>query len=253
LPEAHVEAPTVGSVILAGIILKLGFYVYIRILILSFSSVLIDVIDVIFIISIVGVIIPSFFSIAQIDLKKVIAYSSVSHMNYSLIGLFSGNLIAMLGATFMMFGHAIVSSALFISIGVIYDRYKSRIIFYYSGLVLLMPIFVSMFFIFILANFGLPGTINFVGEFMIFAGSFFVNNMVIVITIVGMFLTMLYSLSLYNKITTGVLTNFFIRYFSDVTRREFYLLFTLVVITIFLGIFPSILFEYIYTNLFIIG
>jgi len=145
LPEAHVEAPTVGSVILAGIVLKLSFYIYLRLLIFIFFDILIDLSEFLFTIFIIGIFLPSFFSIAQIDMKKIIAYSSISHMNYSLIGLFSGNIIAMLGSAFMMFGHAIVSSALFMLIGSLYDRFKSRVIFYYSGLVLLMPVFTTIF------------------------------------------------------------------------------------------------------------
>jgi len=252
LPEAHVEAPTVGSVILAGIVLKLSFYIYLRLLIFVFFDVLLDLSEILFTIFVVGIFLPSFFSIAQIDMKKIIAYSSISHMNYSLIGLFSGNVIAMLGSAFMMFGHAIVSSALFISIGVLYDRFKSRVIFYYSGLVLLMPVYVSVFFIFILSNFGFPGTVNFVGEFVIFVGAFFVNNLVVFFTVAGMFLTMLYSLFLYNRIATGPLKLSFIHYFSDISRREFYLLSFLCFLTIVLGIFPNFMFDFIFSNFFLV-
>jgi len=252
LPEAHVEAPTVGSVILAGIILKLSFYIYLRLLIFFFSSVIFDVLYLLFVIFIIGIILPSFFSIAQIDMKKVIAYSSISHMNYSLIGLFNNNIISLLGSTFMMFGHALVSSALFISIGIIYDRYKSRILFYYGGLVLIMPLFISLFFIFILSNFGMPLTINFVGEFVIFIDIFYTNSFLSIITLIGMFLTMLYSLFLYNRISTGPLKLNFIYFFSDISRREFYLLFILLFFVIFFGIFPSVIFDYFFSNLFFI-
>jgi len=252
LPEAHVEAPTVGSVILAGIVLKLSFYIYLRLLIFIFFDVLLDFSEILFTIFVVGILLPSFFSIAQMDMKKIIAYSSISHMNYSLIGLFSGNIIAMLGSAFMMFGHAIVSSALFMSIGILYDRFKSRVIFYYSGLVLLMPVFVSIFLIFILSNFGFPGTVNFVGEFVIFVGVFFVNNLVIFLTVIGMFLTMLYSLFLYNRIATGPFKLSFIYYFSDVSRREFYLLSFLCFLTIIMGIFPNFVFDLLFSNFFII-
>jgi NADH:ubiquinone oxidoreductase subunit 4 (subunit M) len=135
-----VEAPTVGSVILAGIVLKLGFYIYLRIVIFVFFDVLNFFMSLVFIISLFGLYISSFSAMSQIDVKKIIAYSSISHMNFSLIGLFSGNLIAILGSFFMMFGHAIVSSALFSSIGILYDRYKTRLLFYYGGLVFLMPL-----------------------------------------------------------------------------------------------------------------
>jgi NADH:ubiquinone oxidoreductase subunit 4 (subunit M) len=248
LPEAHVEAPTVGSVILAGIVLKLSFYIYLRLLIYIFFDILLGLSDILFVIFLIGIFLPSFFSIAQIDMKKIIAYSSISHMNYSLIGLFSGNLVAMLGSAFMMFGHAIVSSALFMSIGSLYDRFKSRVVFYYSAIVLLMPVFTSMFFVFILSNFGFPGTVNFVGEFTIFVGVFFVNNFVIFLTTGGMFLTMLYSLFLYNRVSTGVYRLSFFYYFSDLSRREFYLLAFFCFLSIFLGIFPNFVIDSFFSN-----
>jgi NADH:ubiquinone oxidoreductase subunit 4 (subunit M) len=140
LPEAHVEAPTSGSVILAGIVLKLGFYIYMRILVFLFSDIVYSFLNLIFIIAILSFYLASFSALAQIDIKKIIAYSSIAHMNFALIGLFCNNLIAILGAFFMMFGHAIVSGALFSSIGALYDRYKTRLLFYYGGLVLLMPL-----------------------------------------------------------------------------------------------------------------
>jgi NADH-quinone oxidoreductase subunit M len=140
LPEAHVEAPTVGSVILAGIMLKLGIYVYLRLILFTFSFIIVKLMSIFFFIGFIGLYISSFAALAQIDIKKVIAYSSIAHMNFSLIGLFCNNLVAILGAFFMMFGHAIVSGALFFCIGMLYDRYKTRVIFYYGGIVILMPI-----------------------------------------------------------------------------------------------------------------
>jgi len=250
LPEAHVEAPTAGSVILAGIILKLGFYVYLRLVVFTFNSILSYVMSFIFIISLLGLYLPSFSALAQIDIKKIIAYSSISHMNFSLIGLFCGNFIAIFGSIFMMFGHAIVSSALFSSIGVLYDRYKTRLIFYYGGLVILMPFWAVFFFIFILGNFGLPGTVNFVGEFTIFLGSFLVNNVIIVFCLFGLFLTLVYSLFLYTKLANGVIKVEFIRFFSDLTRREFYILFPLFFFTIFFGLFPNLLFDYSFSSIY---
>jgi len=125
---------------LAGIVLKLGFYIYLRVVVFVFFDVMNFFMSLIFVISLLGLYISSFSAMAQIDVKKIIAYSSISHMNFSLIGLFSGNLIAVVGAFFMMFGHAIVSSALFSSIGILYDRYKTRLLFYYGGLVFLMPL-----------------------------------------------------------------------------------------------------------------
>ena len=140
MPEAHVEAPTVGSVILAGIILKLGFYVYLRLIIFLFSDVYFNMMNLIFIIGLFGLYFASLSALSQIDIKKIIAYSSISHMNFGLIGLFCKNFLALFGSIFMMFGHAIISSALFLCVGMLYDRYKTRILLYYGGLVMLMPI-----------------------------------------------------------------------------------------------------------------
>jgi proton-translocating NADH-quinone oxidoreductase chain M len=250
LPEAHVEAPTSGSVILAGIVLKLGFYVYMRLLVFTFSGILFLIMNVIFVISLLGLYLPSFFALAQIDMKKIIAYSSVSHMNFSLIGLFCTNFISIFGSFFMMFGHAIVSSALFSSVGMLYDRYKTRLIFYYGGLVMLMPLWAFFFFIFILGNFGLPGTVNFVGEFTIFLGAFMVNNFIIFFSIFGLFLTLVYSLFLYTKLANGLIKVRFIRFFGDITRRELFILFPFFFFTIFFGLFPNVLFDYSFSSLF---
>lgn len=250
LPEAHVEAPTIGSVILAGIILKLGIYIYLRLVIFSFTYVLIYIIPIIFFIATLSLYISSFSAIAQIDIKKIIAYSSIAHMNFSLIGLFSINIISILGSFFMMFGHALTSSALFFSIGMLYDRFKTRIIYYYGGLVVLMPIWVTLFFIFILGNFGFPGTANFVGEFVIFLGSFFFNNFIIICIIYSLFLSLVYSLFLFNRLVYGTLKIEFIRFFSDLSRREFYIVFILLFFVIYFGLFPNLLFDYSFNSLF---
>jgi proton-translocating NADH-quinone oxidoreductase chain M len=250
LPEAHVEAPTVGSVILAGIILKLGIYIYIRLIIFTFSYMINYILGIIFFIAMLSIYISSFSAIAQIDIKKVIAYSSIAHMNFSIIGLFSINIISILGSFFMMFGHALVSSALFFSIGMLYDRFKTRIIYYYGGLVIIMPIWVSLFFIFILGNFGFPGTINFVGEFIIFIGSFFFNNFIIICVVYGLFLTLIYSLFLFNRLVYGNLKIEFIRFFSDLSRREFFIVFILMLFVIYFGLFPNLLFDYSFNSLF---
>lgn len=250
LPEAHVEAPTVGSVILAGIILKLGIYVYLRLILFTFNFIIFKLMSLFFFIAFISLYISSFSALAQIDIKKVIAYSSIAHMNFSLIGLFCNNLVAILGAFFMMFGHAIVSGALFFCIGMLYDRYKTRILFYYGGIVILMPIWVFLFFIFILGNFGLPGTVNFVGEFIIFIGSFFVNNYIIFCLLIGLFLTLIYSLFLFTKIVFGGLKVEFIRFFSDLSRRESYILLILLILVIYFGINANVLLDFGFSSLF---
>jgi NADH-quinone oxidoreductase subunit M len=167
-----VEAPTVGSVILAGIILKLGAYAMLRFLFASFSCITIDLLFLILLIAFISFTHASLVAFNQIDIKKIIAYSSISHMNFSLLGLFSFNLIGLAGAFLMLFGHALTASALFFGIGVLYDRYKTRLLFYYSSMALFMPLFSLIYFCFILANFGFPGTVNFAGEFMLITGAF---------------------------------------------------------------------------------
>ena len=159
LPEAHVEAPTPGSVILAGILLKLGSYAMLRLLLGFFYFISYDVIFVILILSLVGFTYASMVALSQIDIKKIIAYSSVAHMNFSLFGMFSFSIIGMSGMFYLMLGHALTSGALFLGVGVLYDRYKTRLIMYYGSLVIFMPVFSIIYFFFILSNFGFPGTV----------------------------------------------------------------------------------------------
>jgi NADH:ubiquinone oxidoreductase subunit 4 (subunit M) len=171
LPEAHVEAPTPGSIILASILLKLGTYAIIRILLILFFNSSDDIIFFILVLSLMGFTYASMSALSQIDIKKIIAYSSIAHMNFSLLGLFSNTLLGLAGLYFIMIGHAITSGALFLSIGILYDRYKTRLLFYYSNLVLFMPITAIIMFILILSNIAFPGTINFVGELLIIIGA----------------------------------------------------------------------------------
>lgn len=250
LPEAHVEAPTPGSVLLAGIVLKLGFYVYIRLIVFPLYDIMVYFIGLIFMICFLSLYVSSFSALAQVDMKKIIAYSSISHMNFSLIGLFCTNVISILGSFFMMFGHAIVSSALFSSIGIFYDRFKTRLLFYYGGLVLLMPLISVFFFIFILGNFGMPGTINFIGEFLIFLGVFVYNNFMIFLSLFGLFITLVYSLFIYTRICNGLIRVFFIRFYSDLTRREIFYMILFLFFTIYFGLFPNVMFDYSFSSFF---
>lgn len=165
-PEAHVEAPTPGSVILAGILLKLGSYAILRSLTGFFHDISYDLIFSILTLAIIGFTYASMVALSQIDIKKIIAYSSIAHMNFSLLGTLSGSLLGLSGTFFPLLGHAITSGALFLGIGILYDRYKTRLIFYYGSLVIFMPIYTVLYFILILSNFGFPGTINFVGDFL---------------------------------------------------------------------------------------
>lgn len=245
LPEAHVEAPTPGSIILASLLLKLGSYAMIRLLLDLIYNISIDVIFIILLISLFGFLFSSIIAINQIDIKKIIAYSSVAHMNFSLLGFFSESLNGLIGLFFLMFGHAITSGALFMCIGILYDRYKTRIIFYYSGLVNFMPIFTLYFGILILSNGALPGTINFVAEFLILVGIISYSNIILFIASFGMILTLIYSLSLYSKLVFGVIQNTFIRYYCDCTRIEHHNLIIYIIFVLYYGIFPLSLVTYI--------
>jgi NADH:ubiquinone oxidoreductase subunit 4 (subunit M) len=170
LPEAHVEAPTVGSVILAGILLKLGTYGLFRFVLPLFPYATFYYTPLVYLLSVIAIIYASCTTIRQVDLKKIIAYASVAHMNYVTLGLFSTNLQSVSGSIFLMLSHGLVSSALFFCIGFLYDRYKTRLLKYYQGLVNVMPIFSIIFMLLTLANISFPGTSNFIGEFLVLIG-----------------------------------------------------------------------------------
>jgi len=241
-----VEAPTTGSIILAGILLKLGSYAVMRFLLGSFSIICYDLIFFVLIVALFSLTQSSIVALCQIDIKKIIAYSSVAHMNYSLLGLFSQNLLGVAGCFVMIFSHAITSSALFLGVGVLYDRYKTRLIFYYGGLACLMPIFAIIYFIFILSNFGFPGTFNFIGEFLLTYGALSFSFIICFLAAFSLILGLVYSLFLYNKLFYGYIKIFFTRLYSDVTRLEFFLLALFFYFVLFYGIFPSSIFGSIY-------
>ena len=241
LPEAHVEAPTPGSVILAGILLKLGSYAMLRLLLGFFYFISYDLIFFVLTIGLLGFTYGSMVAFSQIDIKKIIAYSSIAHMNFSLFGMFSFSILGLSGMFYLMLGHALTSGALFWGIGVLYDRYKTRLIFYYGSIVLFMPIFSILYFIFILSNFGFPGTSNFVGELLILIGGFEFSNVIIFISTFGMVLSIIYSLFLYNRIFFGYFQGTFIRYYCDCSKLEFTILFLLVILILIGGFFPQLI------------
>jgi proton-translocating NADH-quinone oxidoreductase chain M len=243
LPEAHVEAPTAGSVVLAGILLKLGSYGFIRYSIPLFPQASLYFTPLIFSLSILGIVYASLTAIRQTDLKRIIAYSSVAHMNVVMLGLFSFNVVGLEGAILQSLSHGFVSSGLFLIIGVIYDRHGTRMIKYYSGLVHTMPLFTLVFLIFTMANIGLPGTSSFVGEFLILAGTFKVSICSCFFGSTGMILGGGYALWLFNRISYGNLKIQYLIHFQDITFREFLTFLPLVIGTIFMGIYPELFLE----------
>lgn len=240
LPEAHVEAPTAGSVILAGVLLKLGTYGIIRFMIPLFPYAMLYFTPFVFTICVISIIYGAATTIRQIDLKKIIAYSSVVHMNFALLGLFANNTYGIEGSLFFMLGHGIVSSGLFLCIGVLYDRYHTRNILYYGGLIQTMPIFSVIFLIFTLANLGLPGMVNFVGEFLVLVGTWQVNIIAIFLGSAGLILGAVYGIWLCNRLVFGPVRFFALQRFVDVNRREFFLLLPLIILVFFMGIYPGI-------------
>ena len=249
LPEAHVEAPTIGSVILAGILLKLGTFGFIRFSIPIFPYGSFYFTPLVYTLVIMGVIFGSFTAVRQSDLKRVIAYTSIAHMNLVLLGLFSYNTIGMEGAIFQSINHGFVSSALFSIIGVIYDRYKTRIIQYYSGLALVMPLFTLCFLFFSLANTGFPGTGNFIGELLIFIGSFKINIFLTLLSATGLIISATYSLWLFNRLVFGNLKLQYTKQFFDINFREFCIFIPLLIGSIISGIYSNFLLTLIHFNI----
>ena len=243
LPEAHVEAPTAGSVILAGVLLKLGGYGFLRLSMPLFPLASIYYTPLIFTLSLIGVTYASLTTLRQIDLKKIIAYSSVAHMAFVTLGLFTFNLQGICGAILLMLSHGIVSSALFLCIGVLYDRHKTRIVKYYGGLARTMPIFSIIFLLFTLGNLGLPGTSSFPGELLVLIGTFQVSKMTSIIASSGMVLGGAYSIWLYNRVVFGQYKAAYIDTSADINRREFWIFFPLILCMFIFGIFPDIILE----------
>nr|CAA40452.1 NADH-ubiquinone oxidoreductase chain 4 [Triticum aestivum]CAA40453.1 NADH-ubiquinone oxidoreductase chain 4 [Triticum aestivum] len=240
LPEAHVEAPTAGSVILAGILLKLGTYGFLRFSIPMFPEATLCFTPFIYTLSAIAIIYTSLTTLRQIDLKKIIAYSSVAHMNLVTIGMFSPNIQGIGGSILLMLSHGLVSSALFLCVGVLYDRHKTRLVRYYGGLVSTMPNFSTIFFFFTLANMSLPGTSSFIGEFLILVGAFQRNSLVATLRALGMILGAAYSLWLYNRVVSGNLKPDFLYKFSDLNGREVSIFLPFLVGVVRMGVHPKV-------------
>jgi NADH-quinone oxidoreductase subunit M len=239
LPDAHVEAPTAGSVILAGILLKMGGYGFLRFSIPMFPLASADFAPLIFALSVVAIIYTSLVALAQDDMKKLIAYSSVAHMGFVTIGVFTLTMQGLQGGIFQMLSHGIVSGALFLSVGIIYDRMHTREIAAYGGLADRMPLYAFCFMVFTLANVGLPGTSGFVGEFLSLTGAFRVNSWVAVLATTGIILSAAYALWLYRRLIFGKLEKPSLKFIQDLTWREIAVMTPLILLTIFFGFYPA--------------
>lgn len=241
MPEAHVEAPTVGSIILAGVLLKLGLFALIK-----FSYPIFYIGNEYFgsfavTISCLSVLYASLSTLIQIDMKKLVAYSSVAHMNFCVLGLFTNLGIGWVGSFLMMLSHGFVSSALFFCIGVLYDRYKTRSFLYYGGLLRFMPLFSFSFFIMVLANMGFPGTFNFISEVLVLFSVVSYDLVLSVLIGSSMVFSAAYCLSLYTNLMLLEVNGFFVKSYADLSRREFFVVFLLLVLTILFGLFPNLI------------
>jgi NADH-quinone oxidoreductase subunit M len=243
LPDAHVEAPTAGSVILAAILLKMGGYGFIRFSIPMFPEASQFFAPMMFALSVIAIVYTSLVALMQEDIKKLIAYSSVAHMGFVTMGLFTMTPQGIQGAMFQMMSHGLVSGALFLCVGVIYDRMHTREIAAYGGLVNRMPVYAVMFMIFTMANVGLPGTAGFVGEFLTLMGAFRANPWVAFFAATGVILSAAYALWLYRRVVFGELTRPELRTIPDLDAREMATLAPLALLTIWYGVRPGTILE----------
>jgi NADH-quinone oxidoreductase subunit M len=243
LPDAHVEAPTAGSVILAGILLKLGGYGFLRFSLPMFPLASADFAPFVFWLSVIAIVYTSLVALVQTDIKKLIAYSSVAHMGYVTMCIFAANAQGVQGALFQMLSHGIVSGALFLCVGVVYDRMHTREISAYGGLVNNMPKYAVVFLILTMANVGLPGTSGFIGEFLTLFGVFQANTWIAVIATTGVILSAAYALYLYRRVIFGALDKESLKALLDLSPREKAILYPLVILTIFFGVYPVPVFD----------
>ena len=239
LPDAHVEAPTAGSVILAGILLKMGGYGFLRFSLPMFPVASEQLAPLVFTLSIIAIIYTSLVALVQEDIKKLIAYSSVAHMGYVTMGIFTASQQGIDGAIFQMLSHGIVSAALFLCVGVVYDRMHTREIAAYGGLVERMPKYALAFMVFTMANVGLPGTSGFIGEFLTLLAAFKANSWVAIFATLGVILSAAYALYLYRRVIFGALEKANLKGLLDLSPREVAILAPLVILTIYYGVYPA--------------
>jgi NADH-quinone oxidoreductase subunit M len=243
LPDAHVEAPTAGSVILAGILLKMGGYGFMRFSLPMFPQASHQFAPLIFALSVIAVIYTSLVAFRQTDIKKLIAYSSVAHMGLVTMAIFSGNAIGEQGAIYQMLSHGVISGALFLCVGVIYDRMHTREIAFYGGLVNRMPWYAAVFMLFAMGNVGLPGTSGFVGEILSMTGAYRASTWTAILATTGVILSAVYMLSVYRRVVFGQLTNAKLAAITDLDWREVAIFAPLIAATLVLGVVPSAVFN----------
>jgi NADH-quinone oxidoreductase subunit M len=242
LPDAHVEAPTAGSVILAGILLKLGGYGFLRFCLPMFPNASQYFTPLVFTLSVIAVVYTSLVAFRQTDIKKLIAYSSVAHMGFVTMGIFAGNPTGVQGAIFQMLSHGVISAALFLCVGVVYDRMHTREIAFYGGLVNRMPWYAAVFLLFTMGNVGLPGTSGFVGEILTMTGTYGVSTWAALFAATGVILSAVYALSLYRRVVFGELTNPKLAGIADLEMREVCIFVPLIAGALWLGVQPGAIF-----------
>ena len=243
LPDAHVQAPTAGSVVLAAILLKMGGYGFLRFSLPMFPVGSEVMTGFVFWLSAIAIVYTSLVALVQEDMKKLIAYSSVAHMGYVTMGIFAANQQGVDGAIFQMLSHGFISGALFLCVGVVYDRMHTRQIDAYGGLVNNMPAYALIFMLFTMANVGLPGTSGFIGEFLTLVGIFQVNTWVALVATSGVILSAAYALWLYRRVMMGDLIKESLRAITDLTRQEKLIFAPLIIMTILLGIYPALVLD----------
>ena len=243
LPDAHVEAPTAGSVILAGILLKMGGYGFLRFSLPMFPYASHYFTPLVMTLSVVAIIYTSLVAFRQVDIKKLIAYSSVAHMGFVTMGIFSGNALGVQGAIFQMLSHGVISGALFLCVGVVYDRMHTREIAFYGGLTSRMPWYAATFMLFTMGNVGLPGTSGFVGEILTMTGAYHASTWTVLFAASGVILSAVYALSLYRRVMFGEITNPKLMAIDDLNWREVAIFAPLIFGTLWLGLQPGVVFS----------
>jgi len=242
LPEAHVEAPTAGSVLLAGILLKMGGYGIVRWCFILFPDASGFSVDIVNTIGSISILYASFSALQQLDVKRIIAYSSIAHMSFVVMGLFTFTEEGMLGSIFLMLSHGLISSGLFLCIGVLYDRYGTRSILYYGGLGQIMPFYDTVFFILCLSNIAFPGTAGFPGEFLVLYSVYSNSPFLFMILLFGVFMSGVYTIWMYCRIMMGPFDPLnFIHKFGDLTYREYSMFWLILFLVVLFGLFPNLI------------